>query len=49
MIGTLDRNLELRTIRGKIGAMSMVNELPAARIAKMDLLEAGPPFRLRRL
>lgn len=36
---------ELRAMREKIGEMTMADELPEAKI---DRLEAGTPFRLRR-
>jgi transposase-like protein len=40
------RDRELRAMREKIGQMTMTNELLEAKI---DRLEAGAPFRLRRL
>ena len=39
------RDQELKAMREKIGEMTMVNELLEAKI---DRLEAGTPFRLRR-
>jgi hypothetical protein len=39
------RDRELRAMREKIGEMTMANELLEAKI---DRLEAGAPFRLRR-
>jgi transposase-like protein len=40
-----DRDRELKAMREKIGEMTMANELLEAKI---DRLEAGTPFRLRR-
>ena len=40
-----DRDQELKAMREKIGEMTMANELLEAKI---DRLEAGVPFRLRR-
>lgn len=40
-----DRDRELKAMREKIGEMTMANELLEAKI---DCLEAGTPFRLRR-
>lgn len=40
------RDRELKAMREKIGEMTMANELLEAKI---DRLEAGTPFRLRRL
>jgi transposase-like protein len=41
-----DRDRELKAMREKTGEMTMTNELLEAKI---DKLEAGRPFRLRRL
>jgi transposase-like protein len=41
-----DRDREIKAMREKIGEMTMANELLEASI---DRLEAGIPFRLRRL
>ena len=40
-----DRDRDLKAMREKIGEMTMANELLEAKI---DRLEAGTPFRLRR-
>ena len=40
-----NRDREMKAMREKIGAMTMANELLEAKI---DRLEAGHPFRLRR-
>lgn len=41
-----DRDRDLKAMKEKIGEMTMANELLEAKI---DRLEAGTPFRLRRL